>query len=321
MSEELDWQPDASLETLKKRAKFINTIRQFMADRDILEIETPILSKFGNTDPNISSLTTELSRPDQQGAKEYFLHTSPEFPMKRLLAAGSGPIFQICRVFRDDELSSLHMPEFTMLEWYRPGFDHHDLMSEINDLLELLAFPPANKMTFREVFQAATGLNPYETNRDSLEKEAKSRGLSSSDLAKQALFDFIISDILHKDAQVQSPVFIYDYPECMSALAKLSDSTPIVAKRFELIIKGIEIANGYDELIDPEEQKQRFENDLHKRLLAQGPEIPCDQSLLAAMQYGLPDMAGVALGLDRLFMLSQGMTNIKDVMAFSFLRS
>lgn len=321
MVQQTDWHPTASLETLQKRAEFLATIRQFMADRQILEVETPALSKSGNTDPNIDSLVTEVKRPDQVEKQTYFLHTSPEFAMKRLLAAGSEAIYQICRVFRDDEYSKLHNVEFTMLEWYRPDFTYYDLMNEISDLLGILGFETPEKLSFAELFQSFTELDPHNTELQALENVAKERGLKSSNLSEAALFDFIISDILDKQLDSTKPLFIYDYPVSMSALANFSDTQPKVAKRFELIIKGIEIANGYDELIDPKEQRRRLENDLTQRFQANKVEIPLDEHLLEAMQNGLPKMAGVAVGLDRLLMLKLGKNEVSDVMAFSITNS
>lgn len=321
MTQQADWRPTASLETLRKRAEFLATIRQFMADRQILEVETPILSSSGNTDPNIESLSTLVQRPDKTDTQTYYLHTSPEFAMKRLLAAGSESIYQICKVFRDDEFSKLHNPEFTMLEWYRPGFDYHDLMDEMSNLLSFLGFETPEKVSFQELFQSSTKLDPHQTNFEILGREAKIRGLQSEGLSKADLFDFIISDILDKELKGAKSLFLYDYPACMSALARLSDTEPKVAKRFELIIKGIEIANGYDELIDPKEQRLRIESDINQRFQKNKTEIHADERLLHAMDSGLPNMAGVAVGLDRLFMLSLGKSEISEVMAFSITNS
>ena len=291
----------------------LRLIREFMQDHDILEVETPILSETGNTDPNIQSLKTtkEISQ-----YKQYYLNTSPEFAMKRLLASGSGSIYQITKVFRDDERGRLHQPEFTMLEWYRTDFDHHQLMDELAELVRELGLGECARTTYASVFHKYIGLDPHTATVTALASEAKSRGLSSLEEDRGLLLEFLFSHSIAPHLGQDAPIFVYDYPVCQAALAKLSSGDPQVAERFELFISGMEIANGFNELTDAAEQRMRFIEENKIRRSRGLEEVLIDEQLLAALQHGLPTCAGVALGLDRLLMILADSDNINDVITF-----
>ena len=235
--------------------------------------------------------------------------------MKRLLAAGSGSIYQIARVFRDDPIGRLHQPEFTMLEWYRPGFDLHDLMTELEDLLSELGLPAARRLTYGTAFITHCGLNPHTANIEELLAAANQRGLASNEGDRSVLLDFLFSHAVAPGLG-ESPVFIYDYPDCQAALARIREGAPPVAERFELFLDCIEIANGYNELTDYSKQESRFMRDNERRIQRGLKPVPLDTKLLAAMRHGLPECAGVAVGLDRLLMALQGAKRISDVLAF-----
>jgi len=311
-----DWQPVAARAMLEKRASMLQQIREFMLARSILEVETPVLDRYANTDPNIESLKTRLQLTGADGIQEFYLHTSPEFAMKRLLAAGSGPVYQITKVFRDAESGRLHHPEFTMLEWYRPGFDHHALMAEIEELLQSFQLQGCERQSYGQVFEQYSGLNPHVANDKDLQDQARALGFDPANNSRSILLDLLFSHKVIPNLARNTPVFIYEYPACQAALARLNESTPAVAERFELFINGIEIANGYNELTDNSEQYSRFCQDNKNRVDCGKNELPMDENLLAAIKHGLPACAGVALGLDRLLMVLTGSKHIGDVLAF-----
>ncbi len=312
-----DWQPSASLQMLKARADLLSTVRAFMADKNILEVETPVLCSAAVTDPNLESLTTQLHHPARTAPQSFYLHTSPEYAMKRLLVAGSGPIYQIVHVFRDDEAGRLHNPEFTMLEWYRPGFDHHQLMDELDQLLQMLSFKTAHKQTYASAFSSAVGVDPHTAEIPALQQLAIKHGLSSPLENRSALLDFIFSHCIADKLGHEQPEFIYDYPACQAALSRITNTQPPVAERFELFINGMEIANGFHELTDAAEQRARFHQDNEQRRLSGKPVHALDERFLAALEQGLPSCAGVALGLDRLLMAITGSQDIRQMMAFT----
>ena len=287
-----------------------------MDEHAIMEVDTPILSIYGNPDPNIDSLITEVHPPDCQDSQLCYLHTSPEFPMKRLLCADSGPIYQICHVFRDTEIGTRHQPEFTMLEWYRPGYDHHRLMDEVEELLLTLGLGQTERRSYGEVFREYYDLNPHRASTGELAHLAKQEGLQSDNLEQAQLLDYLFSHRLAPRLGNKTPIFIYDFPVCQAALAKITSGTEPVAQRFELFINCIEIANGYNELNDYNEQKSRFEQENRNRQKLGKTAVEPDKSLLEAMVHGLPDCAGVAVGVDRLLMVMTGIDNIYDVMGF-----
>lgn len=314
-----DWRPAASLETLRLRAGILARIRSFFATRQVMEVETPVLGAASVTDPYIASLHVAGALPGD--GSPLWLQTSPEYAMKRLLAAGSGPIYQLTRAFRSAELGTWHNPEFTMLEWYRPEFDHHDLMQEVYDLVRgiLGSRGKASVIPYREVFQSILGLDPFQTDVSHLRDQCLISGLDQgamNGLDRDALLDFLFSQRIQPRLGYREIVFVTDYPPSQAALARISESEFPVAERFEMFIEGVELANGYHELTDPAEQRLRFEADRRKReRLGLAPMSP-DPRLLEALQSGLPDCAGVALGLDRLVALAAGLDGIHDAIAF-----
>lgn len=312
------WQATASLEVLKQRAHLLAKIRGFMAARDILEVETPVLSHAGNTDPNLNSFTCRFNSLSAGLPDLLYLHTSPEFAMKRLLAAGSGSIYQICRAFRDEELGRLHQPEFTMLEWYRTGFDHHALMDEMGDLLLALGFGRTERRSYAAVFERAAGLNPHLATDLQLQELSMQSGLQGRDHARPLLLDFLFSMLVMPGLGQNGPEFIHDFPVCQAALSRIRAGAPPVAERFELFIGGMEIANGFHELTDAKEQRARFEADNRMRQTQGRPVVRLDEHLLAALEQGLPDCAGVAVGIDRLLMQILGYDSIDKVVTFTY---
>jgi len=310
------WQPGISLEMLKLRAGLLQRIRAFMNARGILEVDTPVLGHAAVTDPNLHSFSTCFRHPAGTEVRTLYLGTSPEFAMKRLLAYGSGPIYQITHVFRDGESGRLHNPEFTMLEWYRTGYDEHALMDETGALLLELEFKSALRKKYGEVFQTATGLDPHCADTSLLQQAAREHGLVTVMDDRAGLLDFLFNRCVAESLGHEQPVFIHDYPACQCVLARLSDDDPPVARRFELFINGIEIANGFYELADAHEQRRRFEQDNRRRREMGLPESPIDERLLLALAHGLPDCAGVAVGVDRLLMVRQGCDELRHVMPF-----
>jgi lysyl-tRNA synthetase class 2 len=328
---ESDWRPSATLEVLKLRARLLQRIRAFFFARGVLEVETPVLSGAATTDPALASFATRYTGPRLPQGQTLYLHTSPEFPMKRLLAAGSGSIYQICKVFRDGEAGRQHNPEFTLLEWYRVGFDHHRLMDETGELvMDLLApsmpLQPPERLTYCEAFQRHAGLDPFAASVDEFGQAVKMHGISvSPDLvsekAPDAWRDLLLTHVVEPKLGQGRLTFIYDYPASQAALARIQPGNPLVAARFELYLNGIELANGFHELADADEQRARFEQQLRTRKAGGFPAVPVDERLLAGLAHGLPDCAGVALGFDRLVMLAGGARAIDDVLAFPLERA
>jgi lysyl-tRNA synthetase class 2 len=322
------WQPSASIDTLKLRARMLQRVRGFFAERDVLEVETPILSRAATTDPNLASLASRYTGPGYARGLALHLHTSPEFAMKRLLAAGSGPIFQLCKVFRDGEAGRLHNPEFTMLEWYRPGFDHHRLMDEVAALVACaLARAPGaiEKLSYRDAFLRHAALDPHTAPIDAFAAAARAHGTSvPTDMPRDDADpwrDLLLTHLIEPQLGRGRLTFLYDYPASQAALAHIRDEAVPVGERFELYMEGIEIANGFHELGDAGEQERRFRADLEHRRDRNLPPVPMDERLLAALADGLPDCAGVALGFDRLVMLAAGARSIDEVLAFPLERA
>ena len=312
----IDWQASSSQEIIELRAHVLYQIRHFMAERRILEVETPALGSATVTDPHIESMETWLQFPDKKEKRIFYLQTSPEYAMKRLLASGTGAIYQISRAFRQNEFGKLHNPEFSLLEWYRPDYDHLAMMDEVAELFNELGFNECQKMSYAEVFEFYLDINPHSANQDDLRQLAIESGLHSRIDDQSTLLDFIFSKHIAFKLGNEKPVFIFDYPACQSALANLSEDVPAVAKRFELYISGVEIANGYNELCDVGEHKKRFEFDNKIRHQHRQSIYPVDNYFLAAIEHGLPVCAGVAMGLDRLIMALSGNKDIKNVLTF-----
>lgn len=312
-----DWQPSASLEAVRCRAKLLDYIRKFFSRRQVLEVETPVLGRSGVTDPNLESLSVV---DPVSGQPAGWLQTSPEYHMKRMLAAGSGPLYQVSRVFRAGEQGRRHNPEFSMLEWYRPGFDDRALMDEVADLVcGWLDCPRPVDIPYREAMMRWAGLDPFAAGDREICRRVS--GWLDPEQARSAgrdgCLDLLMSYCVEPALADQGPVFITAYPASQAALAKISaQGDAQVAHRFELYVGGMELCNGYWELSDPEEQRARFAHDNVLRERAGKPRMASDEALLAALEYGLPECAGVALGLDRLLMLALGSRDIREVLTF-----
>jgi lysyl-tRNA synthetase class 2 len=311
----LPWRPTASWSHQRLRAELLAKVRHFFAERQVLEVETPLLAAAPVTDPHIE--TFRVSTGDEP---DRFLQTSPEYAMKRLLAAGSGPIYQITRAFRRSEQGRQHNPEFTILEWYRPGFDHHRLMAEIDDLLaELLGCQPAERMTCGEAFARYAGVDPHTATAEQLREQALRSAIDTTAIDSDdpdLWLDLLLTVLVQPNLGVERPTFLYDYPARQAALARVRDEVPPVAERFELYLKGVELANGYHELTDAVAQRRRFNADLERRQTLKRPPVPIDERLIAALAAGMPDCAGVALGFDRLVMVAAGARSLAEVIAF-----
>jgi len=319
----MSWNPACSIEQLKARAAMYAQIRAFFRERGVLEVETPLLSRAASTDPQLQSVGASLHGLPSTVCPEntpFYLQTSPEFPMKRLLASGSGPIFQICKTFRNGERGRRHNPEFSMLEWYRPGFSLDDLMVETGALLTaLIPVDTPITLTYRDVFKRYLEIDPFQIDDGELASLVRTRcAYSGEALCRDDALNLLLSVCIEPYLGVEEPVFLTAYPASQASLAEVSQDAfgNRVAKRFELYIQGIELANGYQELTDAAEQARRFDADNIARREAGLPEMPVDERLLAAMSAGLPDCAGVAVGLDRLLMVQQRQSAIDDVIAF-----
>ncbi len=321
----IDWQPTASVEQLKQRAEILRSIRTFFAARGVLEVETPAMSHATVTDVHLHTFETEFVGPGFAKGSALHLMTSPEFHMKRLLAAGSGCIYQIGKAFRNEENGRYHNPEFTMLEWYRVGFDHHQLMDEMDALLQqVLRCSAAERMTYQQAFLSQLNVCPLEASMTELKRVAASLGVS--DIAepeqdRDTLLQLLFSVGVEAKIGQSVPAFVYDFPASQAALAKINREDARVADRFEVYFQGIELANGFHELDNPKEQLLRFEQDNHKRVAMGLVAQPIDYHLIAALESGLPECAGVALGIDRLIMLALGCDHIDQVTAFPFPRA
>jgi elongation factor P--(R)-beta-lysine ligase len=293
-------------------------MRAFFGARGVLEVDTPILSAGGVSDPQIDALVTRV-----QGLPHaLYLSTSPEFAMKRLLAAGSGDIYQLCKVFRDGERGRWHNPEFTMLEWYRLGFDDAALMAEVEQLIgELLAperaLPGAQRLSYADAMRQYANVDPYTAGERELDLAAQRLGIDcKAALDRDAKLDLLMGFAVGPQLGRERPCFLCDYPASQASLARLKPGHPPVAARFELYLDGIELANGFHELSNPAEQRARFHQDLATRRLRGQFEPALDERLLAALEAGMPDCAGVALGFDRLVAIALGAKRLSQAMAF-----
>ncbi|HHE3640401.1 TPA: elongation factor P--(R)-beta-lysine ligase [Pasteurella multocida] len=318
MFEQENWQPSASIENLLARAKIIAEIRRFFTDRGLLEVETPVLSEFGVMDVHLSTFNTDFISPMAEKSKTLWLSTSPEYHMKRLLAAGSGPIFQLCHVFRNEEAGQHHNPEFTMLEWYRPHFDMYRLINEVDDLLQqILDCKPTESLSYQFVFQEYVGLDPLSAEKTELVAKAKQYHLQQAEQEdRDTLLQFLFSTVVEPNIGKENPVAVYHFPATQAALAQISSEDHRVAERFEFYYKGLELANGFHELTDVNEQLHRFEQDNVQRQKMGLPQRQIDKRLLGALQAGVPNCSGIALGVDRLLMIALGANAIHEVMAF-----
>lgn len=312
------WQPSASIAALRQRAHILSTIRAFFNSRNYLEVETPVLARFGITDVYLANIKA-LFR-----GESYSLQTSPEYHMKRLLAAGSGAIFQLARVFRDDELGRWHNPEFTLLEWYQLDIDHHVLMTEVNALLQLvLGCGPMIKKTYRQAFMEACNLDPMLATisdfKHVLQQFDLGNVLPDSERDRDQYLFLLMSHVVEPFlAHETVPVAVYDFPISQAALAQIKHG---VAERFEVYFQGVELANGFHELTDVDAQRLRFDQDRRARQSQGLPDSLPDEYLLQALNHGLPHCSGVALGIERLLALAFNSTRISETLAFDFSRA
>lgn len=320
--QEIDWRPSATIETLRERARLLAEVRAFFAERDVLEVETPVLGHGGSTDPHLDSLSCMASTP--AGCERLWLQTSPEFHMKRLLASRSGAIFQLARSFRDGEVGRRHNLEFTMLEWYRPGMSLPELIDETEALIRAL-LPvdpgPRRERRYRELFRECLEVDPFTTTMAELRRLASAHGgLDASDMTRDGCLDLLMSLAIEPLLGRDGIDVIVDYPASQAALARRhrdAEDGAWVASRFEVYLAGLELANGYDELTDAMEQRRRFDEDNVARKALGKPPVTVDECLLAALDAGMPAGCGVALGLDRLIQLALGKESVSEVMAFA----
>ncbi|HEX4243766.1 MAG TPA: EF-P lysine aminoacylase EpmA [Steroidobacteraceae bacterium] len=314
----MSWRPTASMPALRRRAAMLAAARGFFAERGVLEVETPILSAAAVTDPAIASLATRIS--GLEGARH--LSTSPEYAMKRLLAAGSGDIYQISRAFRDGERGRWHNPEFTLIEWYRLGYDDAALMSEVESLVIALLAPertlrPAERLSYAQALVRHAGVDLGSASDAELADAARRHDVAcEASLDRDAALDLLMGLVVGPKLGREGPCFVCDYPASQAALARIKEGSSVAA-RFELYLDGIELANGFHELADAAEQRARFERDLTLRAAAGLPLPPIDERLLAALAAGMPDCAGVALGFDRLAAVALGTPGLAGAMAFT----
>ena len=319
MSGAAAWRPSASLASLRLRAALMASIRAFFAQRNVMEVETPALSPAGSTDLNLEPIAAQVRT---LGARRHYLMTSPEYPMKRLLAAGSGDIYQICRVFRDGELGRWHQPEFTLLEWYRVGWTEVELMAEVDALLRTVLAPhrPRSstvRLSYGESFRRYLDIDPA-GDLGALRSRLQGLNVDAPDnLDRDELLDLAMSTAVAPRFEPEEITLIHDYPASQAALARIKPASPPVAARFEAFSGGLELANGYHELTDEGEQRARFEAEREKRRAAGRPVPPLDRAFLAALAHGLPSCAGVAIGLDRLTAVAAGLESVAEAVSFA----
>jgi lysyl-tRNA synthetase class 2 len=320
----MSWQPTLTWEYAQKRARLLQQVREFFDERNVVEVETPALSQGTVTDANLDAITCRYnflndSSPDQ--TTSLYLQTSPEFHMKRLLASGYGCIFQIAKAFRHEEAGRFHNPEFTLLEWYRLGFDHFALMKEVSELLKtVLDCNEPTQITYQDLFIDQLSVDPLTASRAQLlflinEHDKLSEWLTVEQ-DNDILLQFVFSEIIEPNIGNDSPCFVYNFPRSQASLAKICPEDSRVAQRFECYFKGIELVNGFNELTDPEAQLERFQGDNRQRKTLFLPEMPIDTNLITALSQGLPQCAGVALGIDRLIMLALKAEHIEQVVSF-----
>lgn len=310
---------------LQGRAQLYALIRAFFAERNVLEVETPILSAAGNTDPNIESFTAPFSGHIDAGARERWLRTSPEHPLKRLLANGVGDCYELGRVFRNGEAGERHNPEFTMLEWYRVGWSHRQLMEETITLVESALAMVGRRAEvliegYRQFFIDELLLDPLHAEIDELRAPLAEYNIEPSGLTRDDWLDLLITHKLQPAFPHDRITVIHDFPASQAALARVRPGDPPMAERFELYLGPYELANGYQELNDPSEQRARFQGDNARRRERGLREMPIDEHLLAVLG-NMPDCAGVALGIERLLMCLARTDKIGDVLAFPFSRA
>lgn len=321
-----DWQPTASFDALRLRARLNAAVRAFFAQRGVIEVETPVMSMAGNTDPNIASFHLEFSGRTDGAPRTRWLRTSPEYPLKRLLAAGFGDCYELGRVFRDGEAGGRHNPEFTMLEWYRLGWDHRRLIEETAELVQVALELVDRAATlvhvdYHTLYRDALGIDPATASVDTLRRALGEVVIDPAGLTRDDWLDLLMTHRLQPTFPPDQLLAVYDYPASQCALARVRADAVPVAERFELYLGPLELANGYHELADAAEQGARFDRDLQVRSERADALPPRDERLLQGLAAGFPPCAGVAMGMDRLMMALLGTGRIADVLAFDFARA
>lgn len=319
----MNWQPTLSWEHAKLRADIIAKIRSFFRDRAVIEVETPLLANATITDVHLDPFVTQFNystdSPLSQ-SKALYAQTSPEFAMKRLLASGYGCCYQLCKAFRHESHGRYHNPEFTMLEWYRVGVDHFQLMDEVSELLvSVLGCTTVNKISYQQLFLKQVEIDPLEATRNELLALIRHRGVFSDWLAEEnvdTLLQFIMSEIIEPNIGIDAPCFVYNFPASQASLARICKADTRVAERFECYYRGIELANGFNELTNARQQLDRFMQDNEIRIAQGKVARMIDENFIAALNHGLPECAGVALGVDRLIMIALNADSIDKVISF-----
>ena|SRR3990167_2082470 len=315
----LNWQPTADLQTLKQRADILQRIRAFFYARNVMEVETPLMCRASVTDPFIESIPALYQSHPSNTPEYFYLQTSPEYAMKRLLAAGSGCIFQICKAFRQGEVGRLHNPEFTMIELYRIGFNQMQLIDEMDALLqEILQCPPADRVSYRELFFRKFNIDVFAATLDELKSLALANDIHVNDEIhdKDTWLNLLMTHCVEPELGHDKPCVIYNFPASQAALARINPEDPNTAARFEVYYQGMELANGFHELQHAEEQRKRFVANNEKRETLQQTVMPIDELFIAALSAGLPDCSGVALGVDRLVMLALRKETLQEITSF-----
>ncbi len=324
----MPWSATLNWENAKRRASTLRSIREFFYQREVIEVETPLLSYGTITDVHLDAFTTSYEfgqRYEVEKNNTLYLQTSPEFAMKRLLASGYQSIFQLTKAFRNEEFGRHHNPEFTILEWYRIGFDHFELMDELQSLLlNILGKVKTNRITYQEAFTKVTSIDPLRTSEIELLAFISKQNVESVWLEKEdkdTLLQYIFSQFVEAIISKDCLCFVYNFPSSQASLAKISSSDNRVADRFECYFQGVELANGFHELTCAETQKLRFVADNAKRNELGLLSKPIDENFIAALASGIPDCAGVALGIDRLIMLLLDKKSLKDVISLPIERA
>jgi len=315
------WQASASWQALNQRAEMLGEIRRFFEAREVLEVDTPVLMRGATTDVYLDSVSADIEVSGKQ--ERLFFQTSPEFALKRLVATHKQSVFQIAKAFRNGEAGKRHNPEFTMLEWYRPGFSFAQLMDEVAELVSgILKIETVERSAYRDLFIDKLSIDPFLSSKEDLADLCLNKtGCDMTGEPIEACLDLLMSHCIEPGLGRGVLSFVYDFPAGQAALSKKTVVDGVmVARRFELYVQGAEIANGYDELLDAQEQKYRFEEDNRQRQAFNKEILPWDQKLVAALEAGLPECCGVALGIERLLMVRYGYKDIAEVIAFPYQR-
>lgn len=321
-----DWAPSATHAALRLRAQLYAMMRRHFAEQGVIEVETPVLSAAGNTEPNIASFSLSFSGRVDGGPRTRWLRTSPEHALKRLLASGFGDCYELGRVFRNGEAGIRHNPEFTLLEWYRVGWDHHRLAQETVQLVRRALglcgrTAEVNECTYAELYRQSLGVDVFADSEQRLQQALGDVHIDPDGLSRDDWLDLLMTHRIQPAFPADRITVVHDFPASQCALARIRHDAHPVAERFELYLGPLELANGYHELVDADEQTRRFHHDLQRRMARDLPQPPVDDRFLQALQAGLPACAGVALGVDRLLMAMLGTECIADVLAFDWFRA